>query len=168
MKKFSSLLLASLAVLAVAQSPTTEGTRGRGVAVAPESRIGNFRFEVVRASLNDRTRLVGGLTFFQVGRPAANVRPVEIRLENAVDLKVVDNKATFGGRAIMLVSTTNNQVRRIPGRLQVAVTDSRKPGDPSTGTAVDTFALRFVNPEANISFDFAGHVKEGDLAVFKK
>lgn len=164
MKKIGSLLFLALTVLATAQTPTLEGTRGRGVATTSDARVGHFRFEIARATREDQSRLRGTFVFAQAGRPGTDVRAVEIRMENPAELRVAAPRASFSGRAVMIVPTGPTTFRRLPGRLHVIVSDTKKPTD-AIGTTPDTIALKFTNAEAEVSFEFSGRVREGDLVV---
>lgn len=160
LKKIVPLIALTLSLTAIAQdSGLVEGATGRGVAESRDMRRGEFEFRVGRFEREGNSKVLGRFSIAVTGDSRA--RLVRINSREVPRLAVEGNVANFAGLALLTFRTENGD-RRVEGRVEVRAVDNKPKdgeGDP------DVVSVRFVSRDGNLTYDFAGGVRRGDVFV---
>lgn len=167
MKRSTILAAMTIAAMSFAQSTAPDRlamTHGDGVAQSADGRVAKVNFEAVKVKANGAEVVRGNLKFQQVANSAGRLVHVGIKMVSA--LGVTDNKAEFAGAGVLETQREGRAVR-LEGKVVVNVIDNRKPTDAATAQK-DGFRLRFKANNSDVTFEFTGVIREGDLVVWKK
>ncbi|BBO23469.1 MAG: hypothetical protein HND43_06590 [Armatimonadetes bacterium] len=157
------LIAVGVAVSALALAVVVvQGARGRGVAVNQQGVPATFAMDVVKRTSGDRVDVRGPFTF-AVPRVSVTHPELSIHMRNAARFEKDGNRAHFSGRAVARLGG-----REIPGVVVVRVADNRRPGDPPPSVAPDVLAVLFEAAQGSFRFQWEGHVRDGDIAVFER
>lgn len=162
MRKVLMGVALAAAALAIAVNGMV-GSEGEGAARTAEGRNGQFRYRDVKITMGERTRFEGRLRFEQVRNE--NGRFALIEMGPPAELSVDGNVCRFRGPGALTGVDNNGRRQTIRGRVAVMATDVRNRQHPE---GHDLFEIHFVNEERHITFDFAGEVGRGNLAVFTR
>jgi hypothetical protein len=160
---FSAILMVSLAL--AAQAGVVQGAHGQGAARTADNRVGEYDFEVQKATRGSETRLGGRLMFASSSLVNNQRVQVRINLRQLMALDTAGNVCEFGGTAVMLVRTAGG-AHEIRGNIQVRVQDNRNREHPNGEP--DKFRIHFQQHEGNLTYDFDGKTTRGDLSVFRR
>ncbi|HRJ26657.1 MAG TPA: hypothetical protein PLO61_03985 [Fimbriimonadaceae bacterium] len=160
LKKILIVSLASVALLAFAQTP---GPRSHGQGLARkegQNFSANFRYEVAKVQTEQGWQVRGR---FRIAFPAGQDRPGNVFEMRPDELGVNSINANFAGNATRVVQTANGN-QTIQGRLAVRAEDRRNP--QNTNGPRDRITIRFVpaNNQGQV-FEWQGLVVEGNLVV---
>lgn len=159
MKKPLILSFAMFAAIALADG-ILAGSYGKGSAVTTDGRIASFDYsETKRTASNGSQKFEGKLRFEQ--RQNDHGRYVLIEMSAADALGVSGNVCEFGGRGRLTI-LVNKKPASFGGRAYVRAVDRRNLEHPNLDA--DQFRIRFIG-EKDLTFDFEGLVREGDLKV---
>ncbi len=159
----SSVVLASVAL---AQNAGVAGAKGRGVAANGDGLKGAFNFEVKKAVRPNGSSEVGGKFVWEARIPATNTS-VRIEMPKCREFAKNENVAEFGGPAVMVVKR-NGESKRFEGPLNVRVVDNRPPNAPPNSDARDRIRLGFRAANSDLTYQFEGLVREGDIEVWMR
>ncbi len=154
-------IVLGLVVAAAAFGALIQGTRGRGVAVNDRHVSGHFAMDVKKATDGHHVEIGGHMVWESFNRNTHT--GVRIEMRRAHEYFQEGNAARFAGPAVATFVRDGHRIVQ-HGRLAVQVRDNRDPHHPSN--VPDTIALRFVSDTAPGPYEFAGHVREGDIDVY--
>ncbi len=159
MKKPLVFGFAMLAAIALADG-ILAGSYGKGASTSADGRVASFDYsETKRTASNGNTKFEGRLRFEQ--RQNDHGRYVLIEMGVADALGVSGNVCEFGGRGHLIVISNNRRVS-YNGRVSVRAVDRRNAEHPKGDP--DLLRIRFVG-ERDLTFEFEGPLREGDLKV---
>jgi hypothetical protein len=168
MKRFTILAIAALTTMSIAQQaggpPPIAVTHGKGVAGSEDKRIAEFDFEVAKFKNKEGKEEVRG-RFHMTQKPGENIPGAMIGIRMVGGLGVNDNKAEFGGKAVVEVRTKDG-VKRIEGMASVNVVDQVRPNEQGSEKK-DLIRVQFKSKNGEVTYEFKGAVRRGDLVVRK-
>ncbi len=161
-KKVCILLGVAAAVTALAVG-TVQGARGRGAAGNDRGQAGHFRMDVKKLT-RDKHMVVEGEFLWEGHDRHAGAR-IRVYMRRAHEFAKDGNVGKFAGRAVIEIRREAG-VHRAEGVVRVMVRDNRNPEHP--GNVPDLLAFHFIGPTASASYNFEGHVREGDIQVYMR
>ena len=163
MKKFSAVLLALAATLALADHLIVTGSGGHGMATTVNGRMGNFHyslFKTIQAGHHDV--LSGSLQFEEVASHAGHRAVVKMGRPSTVT--VHGNWCRVQGNGSLTRMVNGHEVT-VHGSVTLNATDRRNNFHPHN--PADIFRLTFTNGHGT-TYAFDGLVTTGDLWVYTR
>lgn len=159
----SSVIIASVAL---AWDASVGGAKGRGVAVNADGLRGAFNFEVKKATRANGEPEVGGKFVWEARVPATNTS-IRIEMPRCREFGANERVAEFGGPAVMVVKR-GNESKRFEGPLAVRVVDDRPKNAPPSSELRDKIRINFRALRSDVTYNFEGLVREGDIEVWRR
>lgn len=167
LKRMLLIGVAAMAAIALADHILVVGSEGTGRAVSADNRVGEFRYNVRKATAEGHhPRLDGSLRFAQAATAAHPGLVIEMGKPRYVEVPPDSHVCEFGGPGTLTIRRPNGSRHSIRGRVDCRVVDRRNPttntGDP------DLFRIRFSSEHSDHAYHFEGHLTHGDLVVFRR
>jgi hypothetical protein len=135
-------------------------TEGRGTALSENGRRAYFQFNARKLTSGEHVRKSGTATFQISDRETLD--GVRLNMREMRDLTLDGHTARFEGPGGIRYRTRRGVVER-QGHVSVVAADNRKP--EGSREPRDHVALRFVSHDGNLTYSFAGGVKDGNVVV---
>lgn len=156
MKKLTILGVVAASSLALAAFSGVL-SEGHGGALARDGRVATFDY---RIGLNESGQAQGQLRFEQVANEHG--RRVVIEMGMPAGASADAPRCHFRGPGVLSTVDAAGNRHTARGAIEVSVADLHTRTHPD---GVDRFEIHFTGREGNVSYEFAGAVKRGDLFV---